>query len=83
MSRQLFSKSEAEEKLGRSVETLRVCGLIPPRTRGKVVLTDKTPDGYEVAIEWELPADAILVSPRRSWLSKAEYEESLIEITPR
>lgn len=82
MSHRLFSKTEAEEKLGRNVESLRFCGEIPPKTRGKVVLTDKTPDGYEVAIEWEFPTGSTPPRPRRTWIGKMEYEESLIEVVP-
>ncbi len=77
----LFPKTEAEERVGRHVEALRLCGEIPLKTRGKFVLTDKTSDGYEVAIEWELVNGSVPARPRRTWIGKVEYEETLIEFT--
>ena len=82
LSQKLFSKSEAEEKQGRSVEVLRQIGEIPPGTRGKVALLDKTSDGYEVAIEWNFLTSSTPPRPRRTWINKEEYEESLIEVEP-
>lgn len=82
MSQRLFSKTEAEEKLGRKVEALRPYVEILTKTRGKIVLTDKTPDGYEVAIEWEPITTFTPPRPRRTWIGKAEYEEFLVEVAP-
>lgn len=81
MSHQPFSKAEAEERVGRKVEALREIGKIPRGTQGKVALSDKTPDGYEVAIEWEVPASAPSLRSQRTWMNRQEYEETIVEIS--
>lgn len=77
MTRELFTKNEAEAWLNRRVRALRDFPSAPKGTTGKVVeMEEVTSDYFSLIIEWELPGRG---QARRDWVRKDEFEQHLIE----
>lgn len=101
-----FTKPEAEAKVGRKVQTSVAWSGVPKGTTGQVVRADsagrvKLPFGesvevYDVAIQWDLPAEPPTVmssssagerftyirtgKPLMDSFTKSEYEKYLVEL---
>jgi hypothetical protein len=67
-----FSRTDAEELLWRRVRTRVEFSGVPKGTTGAVVRVDKGsyPEGYTVAIQWDLPNRA---KPLVDWFTRDEY----------
>jgi hypothetical protein len=84
MERTLFTQAEAESKMGQPIESLIPFSGVPQGTTGKVVAADDAGDGWDVAIEWDLPPRPFgtRMRPLRDWFVKSEYDKYLREIQP-
>ncbi len=107
MEREYFTKSEADSLVGRRIQTLVEFSGVPKGVAGVVLRADsagrtkgvgaKAPDEvYNLAIQWELPAEKAAVAtgeaagepflvirrggPLVDWFSKDEYQKYLREL---
>jgi len=79
MSEQYFSESEAAEKIGKSVRSLRDFSDIPTGTTGTVLRSYKHSNGeIGIDIQWNLPGRR---TPLIDGFSKDEYNQFLVEVT--
>ncbi len=77
MTRELFTKNEAEAWLNRRVRALRDFPGVPKGTTGKVIeMEEITSDHFGLIIEWDLSRQGKML---RDWLCKNEFDQHLIE----
>ena len=87
-----FTRSEADQKLGRKVRSLSTLGSVPQGTRGTVVRVVRChTDQWSVRVQWQMPRQVSLIDAaefsffRRekapvSDVCKSMYEKSIQEI---
>jgi hypothetical protein len=96
MTSEYFTLEEARAKAGKRIQTLRAFSGVPEGTTGNVIESDRSGDGYSLAIQWDLPTEKPEVQQgtlggkevtyvrtgRRlvDWFSRDEYERYLREI---
>jgi hypothetical protein len=73
-----FTRVEAQAKVGTRVRT-RVAG-VPRGAIGTIMRVDRVLDGYDVEVAWVWPGRR---TPWVDWLTKAEYEARLVELSSR
>ena len=102
-----FTEAEARGKVGRRVKTIVEFSGVPKGTTGRVLRADsagwvkpasgKAAEVYDLAIEWDLPAESEALIPAISagepvtvfrrggslvdWFTKYEYQKYLTELT--
>lgn len=78
MTRELFTKTEAETWLNRRVRALMDFPSAPKGTTGKVVeMEEVISDRFHLIVEWDLPGHGKML---RDWLCKNEFDQHLIEV---
>jgi hypothetical protein len=82
MERKRFTEAEARAKVGKRIRTRVEFSGVPKGTTGRVVVADAMREGFDVAIEWELPSRPFGTQRRRlrDWFDKFEFEKHLEEI---
>lgn len=74
----LFDESTALTKVGQRIKTLVGFSGVPRGTLGEIIRTDKSGEGYTLAIQWELPEHC--GKPLVDWFTRGEYERYLEEL---
>lgn len=96
MTREYFTKPEAETLVGTRIRTLVAWSGVPRDTTGEVVSADDGAHGWTVAIQWDLATDPLRIEagqvkgaafvmvsggkPLVDWFTKDEYERYLEEL---
>ena len=73
ITRQRFTKQDAEALIGRSVRALVDISCVASGTRGRVVSAEEVGNGYDVAVEWESGYFAM------EWFSQDQFDRYLTE----
>ena len=73
ITKQRFTKQDAEALIGRGVRALTDISCVPAGTRGRVVAVEEAGHGYDVAVQWESRHLAT------DWFSQDQFEQHLSE----
>jgi hypothetical protein len=77
MAQTAFTRAAAQAKVGKRVRTRIAFGGVPRGAIGTIIRADRVIDGYDVEVAWVWAGRR---TPWIDWVTKAEYEQCLIEL---
>jgi hypothetical protein len=77
MGQTVFTRAEAQAKVGTRVRSRVAFAGVPAGAVGTVISADREIDGYDVEVAWGQLGRR---PPWADWLTKAEYEAPLVEL---